>query len=260
MPQEAASQQTVADRDISRVMAARADQVKADVADWAKRSPAFAFDPSGSHLFSVMELAYSFAKRAHELITVIERLLASRDLVASVVLARALTETVGAGHLYVSDMRRLIAAGDLGRLEARFMKFYMGQRDMEIGPVHVLDALRHLEEVDNAYFAHLESRHSAFKAMTALLKEAAGSPEIAARELALRVSRNYALLSEVAHPNGLGTQFLYPAPGTSFDGDLRPRLTFLCKVAIWQCHHLVRALRETAELPEAYRRAFLPGR
>jgi hypothetical protein len=135
-------QEIIAETAISPGMEVRATQVKSDVADWTKRSPEFAFDPSGSHLFSIMELAYSYAKRAHELIAVIERLLESGDLVASVVLARWLTETVGAGHLYVSDMRRLITAGDLDRLEARFMEFHAGQRDAQVGPVRVMDALR----------------------------------------------------------------------------------------------------------------------
>jgi hypothetical protein len=133
-------------------------EVKSDVADWAKRSPKFAFDPSGSHLFSIMELAYSYAKRAHELIAAIERLLES---------------------------------GDLDWLEVRFMKFHAGQRDAQVGLVRVMDALRHLEEVDNAYFAHLESRHPALKALTDQVTAAmAAAPEMADRQLALRVSRS----------------------------------------------------------------------
>jgi hypothetical protein len=184
-------QEIIAEMDISPGMEVHATQVKSDVADWTKRSPEFAFDPSGSHLFSIMELAYSYAKRAHELIAVIERLLESGDLVASVVLARGLTETVGAGHQHVSDMRRLVTAGDLDRLEARFMKFHAGQRDAQVGPVRVMDALRHLEEVDNAYFAHLGSRHPALKALTDQITTAmAAAPEMADRQLALRVSRS----------------------------------------------------------------------
>jgi hypothetical protein len=249
----------VSGADINPVMQARMAQVKTQLSAFAQKSPAFTFNPAGTHLISMMELAYSYAKRADELVVVIECLLKSAELVSGVVLARALTETAAAGTLYVSDMRRLIAAGDLRRLEDRFKKFYAGVRDTDIGPVHVLEAIRHLEAVDNAYYSSLESRYPALKEVMARLVTASGeSSDEAVQQLALRVSRNYALLSEVAHPNGLGTQYLYPAPDAPIDeGHLRQRLAFLCGAAIWQCHHLVTALAQAENLPDDYRAAFL---
>jgi hypothetical protein len=67
-------------------------------------------------LSSLLELAYGYAKRAHELIAVIERLLEPGDLVESVVLTRGLTETVGAGHLCLRHRGRDggDGTGDLG--------------------------------------------------------------------------------------------------------------------------------------------------
>jgi hypothetical protein len=233
-------------------MAARSLQVTTELADWAKRKPTFDFDPNGSHLFSILELAYSFAARSSELVSVIEDLLEKGTLVPAVILARALTETVGVGSLYVADMLRLASAGNLEALETRFTKFYAGQRDADIGPVHVLDGIRHLEKVDDQHFQKLAAKNPFLKAVSKLIGIGFAGSEVS-------VSANYAMLSEVAHPNGLGTQFLFPAPDTpAFEKEFREKLEFLCRVAIWQSHLLVRALRETEEFPVLYRKAFLP--
>lgn len=236
-------------------MAARLKQVTAELRHWAKEKPAFDFDGSGSHLFSIMELAYSFAARSSDLIAAIEGLLKQGALVPAVILARALTETVGVGSLFVADMFKLMAAGNLEALEARFKKYYLGQRDAEIGPVHVLDGIRHLETVDHEHFQNLAGK-------SPILRAAVDAFGIDFKGSEVSVSANYALLSEVAHPNGLGTQFLFPAPDTpAFDRDLRHKLEFLCRVAIWQSHLLVRAMRRTKEFPELFRASFLakPG-
>ncbi len=243
------------------ILAARAAQVEAELAGWGARSPYFSFDPSDTHLFSMMELAYAYPKRAAEFGRVIRSLLEGQQLVPAAVMARALTETIAMGCLYLNDMQRLVAAGDLGRLEARFKKFYAGVRDQEVTPIHVLDALRHLEKIDEAYFNELATRHPILAIAKRMLPQAPPASTTTAVENALPlVSQNYALLSEVAHPNGTGTQYLYGVPDPRFDDRaLRDRLSFLSVAAIWQCHHLVRALRQAESLPGDFQAKFLAG-
>jgi hypothetical protein len=243
------------------ILEARAAQVEADLAGWAARSPSFDFDPSGSNLFSIMELAHAYSKRASEFVRVIRSMLKDQQLVPAAVMARALTETTAMGCLYLDDMQRLIAAGDGARLEARFKKFYVGVRDGKIVPVHVMDALRHLEKVDEAYFEELSTRHPILAVATKLLAATRPAQDAAADKGLPLVSQNYALLSEVAHPNGTGTQFLYGVPHPQVDCQpLHERLAFLSVAAIWQCHHLIRALQRTQSLPAEFRAKFLPDR
>jgi hypothetical protein len=44
-------------------------------------------------------------------------------------------------------------------------------------------------------------------------------------------------LSEISHPNGLGTQFLYPAADIPENGKAVARYRFMTDEAIWQTHH-----------------------
>lgn len=241
------------------ILGARAAQVEAELAGWAARSPSFGFDPNGSHLYSVMELAYSYPKRASEFARVIRSLLEHQQLVPATIMARALTETTAVGCLYLHDMQRLVAAGELDKVEARFMKYYAGIRDHDIKPVHVNDAMRHLEKIDEAYFDDLAKRNPILAIVKVAVTQADSSSAASPEANLPLVSRNYALLSEVSHPNGLGTQYLYGVnDNPRFDGrELRERLAFLSVAAIWQCHHLTRALQRAESVPEEFRVKFL---
>jgi hypothetical protein len=243
------------------ILDARAAQVEVELEEWAKRVPTFDFDPSGTDLFSLMELAYAFSKRAAEFSRVIRNLMADQQLVPAAIMARALTETVAMGCLYLHDMERLTAAGDQEKLSARLMKFYAGVREHDIKPVHVNDAMRHLEKIDEAYFNDLATRYPLLAYAKAARARQAPPAQTADDEGLPLVSRNYALLCEVAHPNGLGTQYLYGVPDPRFDGRaLRDRLAFLSVAAIWQCHHLMRALTRGESLPENFKAKLLTGR
>ena len=71
-------------------------------------------------------------------------------------------ETVAMGCLYLHDMERLIAAKDHDRLESRLGRFYAGVKGEKIEPVHVMDAMRHLEEADAAYIEYLDRKYGVF--------------------------------------------------------------------------------------------------
>ena len=65
----------------------------------------------------------------------------------------------------------------------------------------------------------------------------------------LSVIKNYNDLSEVAHPNGVGTQFMYPDP-TNENATVemaRNRFRHASMLAIWQARHLITALEKSAE-------------
>jgi len=230
------------------MMLGRLHGVEAELADWAKRSPQFDFDPTGTDLFSMVELSLAFAKRADDLAGATRALLSLRRTAAAVILARALIETVAMGVFYVDEMQRLIANGNLERWTARFEKFYGGSKGSKTSPVHVNDALRHLEMKDKDELARLAEKNETLAELAA---------KLALEGNANLIERAYTKLSEVAHPNALGTHILFPADGgPSFEEGIED-LRFSCEVAIWQCRFLNDALTRSEKLPEAFRRKFM---
>ena len=88
-------------------MAARIEQIERDLHMWAAKPVQLTFDARGTHTVSMMELAYSYAKRCADFADAIRSLLAKDMIVPAVVVGRALIETVAMGCLFLHDMRRL---------------------------------------------------------------------------------------------------------------------------------------------------------
>ena len=151
----------------------RVEQIERDLRAWAVKPIEFSFNPAGTHLFSMMELAHSYARRCVDFIDAIRTLIAQNRIVPATVLGRALIETIAMGCLYIHDMQRLIAAGDRVRVGERLSRFYSGFKGQAVEPVHVMDAMRHLETIDGDYVAYLDRKYGAFTRFLAD-QEAAG--------------------------------------------------------------------------------------
>jgi hypothetical protein len=136
---------------ISSIIMWRIERVEQDLDSWAAKSVDFTFDPSGTNLFSIMELSLSYTKRCADFASSIRLLLQDDHVVPATVIARALIETIGIGCLFLSDVGRLIAAGDRDRLDNRVNRFYTGMKGGSVEPVHVLDGIRHLEQLEKTY-------------------------------------------------------------------------------------------------------------
>jgi hypothetical protein len=237
----------------------RVEQIEKDIETWARKPIEFSFDPSGTNLFSIEELVRAFAKRAADFSKSIRALLANDQVIPATVVGRALIETVGMACLFMHDMNRLVAAGDRRRLDARFEKYYVGIKGRGVEPVHVMDAIRHLTKIDAEYVEYLDSKHGMF----AVAKKIAKAPgyDLTKEEFseALSVMKNYDLLSEVSHPNGIGTQFMYGQPGNIDDKVLAARRRFhqASLMAIWSCHHMLVSLDASTDFAASYRTAFM---
>lgn len=74
----------------------------------------------------------------------------------------------------------------------------------------------------------------------------------------ISIMKNYDLLSEFAHPNGLGNFFIYDRPENAGEDDaaLLSRLAYLNSAATWQGRHLVQALPEVERNTNDYREKF----
>ncbi len=237
----------------------RLESVQRDLKGWSEKSISFDFDTNNTHLFSMFELAYSYPKRCVDFASTIQSLLLEERLAPAVVVARSLIETNAMACLYTHDMMRLIRAQDSDRLKDRLSRFYAGVKGGSIQPIHVMDAIRHLEQIDRKYIDYLDKKHGvlsqAFNRMTIMKWD---STPANVRET-LSVIANYGMLCEISHPNGTGTQFIYPdkinesGPVT----EMRERCRFWSLMAIWQCHHLLRALDQWVDLPQQYRSAFM---
>jgi hypothetical protein len=246
-------------QEINPLSVARIEQIEAEVKRWAEKPIEFTFDVSGSHLFSIMELLHSFPRRCVELSAAIRNELAGDRIVSATILGRALIETVAMGALYVHDMNRLIEAKDVDALEKRFLRYYTGIRGQEIQPVHIMDAIRHLEKIDGEYISYLDDKYGVFTQFMATLKDTGLDPGDRSFKDVLSTMKNYDELSEIGHPNGAGTQLLYPAANDDQGMAKRYKSKFRSSsvAAIWQCHHLLRALEKCTDLPERYRAAFM---
>ena len=240
--------------------AARIEQVERELRTWAEKPIDFSFDPKGTPLFSMMELAHSYARRCVNLADAIRLLLSENQIVPAAILGRALIETVAMGCLYLHDMGKLIAAKDHDRLESKLARFYAGVQGQTIKPVHVMDAMRHLNKVDAAYVEYLDRKYGMFTRIMEMLRASGKGVDDGFGE-AVSVIRTYDLLSEVSHPNGTGTQFLFPDESNEAKtvAAARTRFRGTSLTAIWHGRHLVAALEERADLPERYRSEFGTG-
>jgi len=238
---------------------ARVEKIEQDLKEWAAKPITFEFDPSGTHLFSMIELTRSYTKRCVDLATSIRLLLAGDRIVPATVMARALIETIGIACLFLNDMGRLIAVGDRTRVDARLERFYAGFKGGSAQPVNVMDGIRYLGQIDKEYVEYLDKKYGVFTRFVELLRSSDEKYEGLEFQDALSIVKNYDDLSEISHPNGVGTQFLYPDPSNENETveRARARFRYASIVAIWHCRHLVAALENNVDLPERYRAAFI---
>ena len=64
--------------------------------------------------------------------------------------------------------------------------------------------------------------------------------------------QTYDKLSEISHPNGLGTQYLYPATDAPSNAKVVSYYRYMIGMAIWQSHHLLVALDQMTTFPERF--------
>ncbi len=124
----------------------RIASIEEELKSWACKSVSLSFDARGTDLFSIHELAHSYARRSVDLAASIRLLLQEYRIVPATILGRALIETVAMGCFFLHEINRLIMAGDRHRVDERVKRFYAGVKGGAIEPVHVMDAMRHLEK------------------------------------------------------------------------------------------------------------------
>lgn len=231
----------------------RMKQIMAEIAVWAAQRWAYE-DAPNLVVYSIVELAYSYPKRAHDLIESMRSLMQSDRVVPAVILARALVETIAMGRYFIERMEKCLAEADYPKLEANFLRFYMGSKigDAQIKSVHVNDALRELETVDLGYLSYLVGKYPS-------LWMRVGSDPVQAFKENASLLKTYNQLSEISHPNGLGTQYLYPAADAPDNQKIVAHYRFMTGAAIWQAHHLLTALDRMKNFADRFVSAF-PGR
>lgn len=238
----------------------RIEKIEFELRVRASRPISFEFDPSGTNLFSIMELKQSYAKRCVDFADSIRSLLRKDKIVPAAVIARSLIETIAMGCLYVDDMIGLVDQGDIVRLNARFSRFFAGFRGGEVEPVHVMDGIRHLQNIDAEYLSHLDSRYGDFAHVLRSLGQSPNqNQEGATFQEMISIMNNYRILSEVSHPNGLGTHLLYPDDENEEDKVDKVRRSFRSAsiMSIWHAHYLINALNKGEKIPERYRESFM---
>ena len=238
----------------------RRQQIVTVLTDWAEKEVEFSFNANGTHLFSIKELTFSYAKRFVSLSWSIERMLEENNVVAAAILARSLIETIGIGCLFSSDLNKLIEQRDKARFDARMMRYIAGWKDGEVKPVNVMDGLRYLAKLDKRYVEHLLAEHPGIlKILRKFVSADLDEKLIKKLKEGISPITHYDFLSEVTHPNGVGTQILFPDKSNEhlFDDELRERCKSCSLTAIWQGHYLISALEQTEGFDERYRSTFM---
>lgn len=234
---------------------ARYSQIEDDLRRFASEEMGFEFDPSGTHLFSLMELRQSYARRSVDLLESIYLLLDADKIVSAAIVGRSLIETVAMGSLFLSEMNECVQSANRERLELRLSRFFGGMTGRDPKPIHVMDAIRYLQKADADYVAYLDRRHGIFSAIDQVRRTLAKGEPIETYADLLSMMGVYDKLSEIVHPNGTGVQYLFPDPRNEDAqvNNLRQYYKRVAVSAIWQCKHLLQALDETRDLPEQYR-------
>ncbi len=232
--------------DIVGIRDARLKQIIHDIAEWARRRWT-AEDSPNLVTYEIIELAYSYPKRADDLIESMRALMQADRVVPAVILARALVETIAMGRYFIDKMEKGLADGDFPRLEAQFFRFYAGSKlgDAKVKSIHVNDALRELEATDLDYVSYLVNKYPFLWSM-------AGPNPAEAFKAERSLLQTYDKLSEISHPNGLGTQYLYPAADAPDNSEVMAFYRYMTGVAIWQAHHLLAALDQMKTFPDRF--------
>jgi len=234
---------------------ARYNQIETDLRSFASEDLKFDFDPKGTQLFSLMELRQSYARRSVDFVEAIYLLLEKDRIIPSAIIGRSLIETIAMGTLFLSEMKDCVQKANKERLELRLTRFFAGVAGRDPKPIHVMDAIRHLQKADADYVAYLDRRHGIFSAFDKVRQTLAQDKPIESHADLLSMMRVYDMLSEITHPNGTGVQYVYPDPRNEDDKVKGTRQYYkrLAVSATWQCKHLLHALEETRNLPDHYR-------
>ena len=224
---------------------------------WSNLPIKFSRDPAGTNLYSIEETKRAYCRRFANFASVAGNLVHDRQELAACVIARAQIETVAMASFFVSELSRLIRAGNKEHFNAKVERFIIGSalKGAHQQPIHVNDALRHLKKLDEAYVKDLWIRYPALTQSLSqiLLPE---KPPVGAEDVVSTVSaiKNYDILSEVAHPNGMGVFFMFGQPEDEGVEQIQVRslLANVIQAATWQGHHMLTALDAAANQADEY--------
>ena len=242
---------------LQRLRDDRIDRIFQDLQEWAKRPIEFSSDPRGTCLYSIEETKRAYCRRFVEFSLAARTLLENHQYNAACIVARAQIETIAMGAFFVHEISRLIRAGAIENFNAKIERFLIGSTSMDTSkrPIHIADALRHLQELDEAYIAKLWNQHPIMKHIVSEILETEYDSSTADSVIsAVSVTKNYEFLCDFAHPNGPSTFFFWGQPEneTVAHDRLRGRLANLTHSATWQGHHMLQALNTADSQADDY--------
>ena len=235
----------------------RIDRIFQDLQEWGNRPILFSYDPRGTCLYAIEETKRAYCRRFVEFSLAARTLLENQQYNAACIVARAQIETVAMGAFFVHEISRLLHAGAIENFNTKIKRFLMGSSSMSATnkPIHVADALRHLQELDEAYITKLWNRHPIMKKEVSKILETESDSTTADNVIStVSVTKNYDFLCDFAHPNGPSTFFFLGQPEneTIAHDKLRGRLASLTNSATWQGHHMLQALNAADSQSDDY--------
>ena len=228
-----------------------------EIQEWGNRPIEFSQDPRGTNLYSIEETKRAYCRRFIQLAITSDGLLEDGQTIVASIVARAQIETVAMAAYFVHEVSRLIRAGSLKHFNDKIERFIIGSslEGSKQRPIHVNDALKHLQKLDNEYIRYLWTKHPIMKKLSSEIFSNQDQPvEVEDVMATVSVIKNYDILCEVTHPNGLGTFFLLGQPENDSvaQRQVHSLLTNLTKSATWQGHHMLDALNGTVDHSDNY--------
>ncbi len=222
------------------------------IQEWGNRPIEFSRDPQGTHLYSIEETKRAYCRRFIKLALAARTLLEDDQTIAACIVARAQIETVAMATFFIHEVSRLIRTGDIDKFNTKIERFIVGASSEGAmrNRIHVADALRHLQILDEAYINHLWIRHpTMIELYSAILTPQEKSVEAKDVVASVSATRNYNFLCEFAHPNGLGTFFIFGQPENEGNEQaaVHSRLIRHTKSATWQGHHMLESLNASVD-------------
>lgn len=228
---------------------------------WAERPIEFSQDPYGTPLYSIEETKRAYCRRFIDLSETAHKLIEQDRQIGASILGRSVIETVAIAVFFVYEISRLLRGRNKENFHAKIERFIVGSsvEGASRKPVHIANALRHLQKLDAAYMSYLWNKHPRVheivsKSLTSHERDINVKDAIAM----VSVVRNYDFLSDFVHPNSGGAFFMYGQPeneGTE-QSLVREQLVNFTKSATWHGHHMLRALNETVDQADEYFRLF----
>lgn len=225
-------------------------QIEKNISDYARGKWNFGPDPNYV-VFRMMELSLGYLRRIEELITAARHMQKLNLVVAGTIVGRAIIETSAMCAYYELRMNKHLENNDYDSLESDFLRFYSGSKIAKEGTqaINVLTAIDRTSE-------NLSKEHEKLITENLHLIEYDIATDMKNYKDNSSLRSTYNKLSEVSHPNGLGTHVLYPFIASNESKFVYDYFEMMIELSIMEARHAANSFERMIETPSKFAQIF----